>query len=261
MSNAWILDKISPNSVKRYVNYLNKNDYDGVHWEWIQPTSNPDVFKMQRYRSTTFTYHVKSKTFTLSGGKRTMSGIETKLDKALCTALFYHKDGIFHHGKLTATLYTDASHIPGSEAIGYAGWIAGSIDGKKERFPYVGGKILPFVAEPYIAEMYAIVKGVNVIKQKFDHIDKILIRSDSTGAMNYLKGIKPVKSKLLKEVTELSKYFLTSTNDIKFVFKHVKAHTGGSDIPSKVNEWCDENSKRQRKYYERQLQLQKGSVR
>lgn len=95
------------------------------------------------------------------------------------------------------------------------------------------------------AEMKAIGNAIFAVTNIWETkkpIKRILINSDCLPAIHLLSnrntGSKAKIKKLRNEVLKIM-----DSTDIKFIFRHVKAHTNGETRRRYVNNWCDKTAK------------------
>jgi len=136
------------------------------------------------------------------------------------------------------TINTDASFKKGIGA--YAYWI------KCDHFTLKGsGYFKDKVKDPSVAEAQCIANAIvaltNYVKDlQFDYM---VINTDSMWCVN---GIKAPKNEIFTLIAGLLNKFKDKTNCNKLSVRHVKAHTGKKNKRSWVNNWCDQECKRQR---------------
>ena len=101
--------------------------------------------------------------------------------------------------KLDATLYTDASF-----GAGGGGWGAYAATNGHPRI-IEAGKCPPECRDSNDAELFAIVAGLELIKERWPHVKSVLVRSDSQDAIRRVNnpgqhsrwpGMKPVAQRL-----------------------------------------------------------------
>ena len=159
--------------------------------------------------------------------------------------------------KKICTIYTDASFkIVGDKVLSSWAMYARCNNGRLEHsanFKNNSSK------DPTHAEARAIFKAIKMCYKKWPDIDIVFVNTDSLAVCHSMwpNGIgrqnmkisksKPESYQIIKAMQEwLIKHNLISR------FKHVKAHTGNSDVRSWVNDRCDKNAKKQRLKSERQ---------
>lgn len=148
---------------------------------------------------------------------------------------------------MKVTIFTDASVR--FKQCGYAFYIGCKI-GKIQK----AGKLKIKTHKVDLAELHCLANAVYTLKHcKFSPIEKVFIYCDNDTVVNsmYSKILfsDPEKRKVVDEIHFLMmdicvKHGLT-IRDIEtfFEIRHIKAHTGQSDIYSKINDWCDKNAK------------------
>lgn len=141
---------------------------------------------------------------------------------------------------MRVTILADASFCPDYHVGGYGFWIV------CERGKYGGGgSIKNTVPSSVIAEMMAVVNALHqglkvglVMKG-----DDVLMQTDCMGAINFLsrmvRGLPPDHMPIAQ-----AWYDLRTKNDIRVMFKHVKAHTGLTEARYIANKMCDKRAKK-----------------
>jgi hypothetical protein len=148
---------------------------------------------------------------------------------------------------MIATIFTDASVR--FKNCGYAFYI-GCRTGKIQK----AGRLKIRTDQVDLAELHCLANAVYTLKHcKFTPIEKVFIYCDNDTAVSALNGTALFKSEEKRKVVDeihflmmdvCIKYGKTMRDiDTFFEVNHIKAHTGGSDIFSKINAWCDKNAK------------------
>lgn len=145
-------------------------------------------------------------------------------------------------GGRLVTVFTDASFDHKTKAGGYAVWIKASW-GRLQHW----GRLRMKADTSQVAEAAALVNGICLAARKMDMRpgDTIVAVSDCKNAIDMLRhgqGWSKQKRALVEMVRSE-----TRARGINVVFRHVKAHTGGTDARSWVNDWCDKRAREGRK--------------
>lgn len=129
--------------------------------------------------------------------------------------------------KLSATVNTDASFCPRTNAGGWAAWI--SIDGGQKIKWH--GKFHKRPKTSSEAELWAIFNGIHLAAAA--GVTDVLVQSDCKAALLHLERdtaqTRFMRSKLARPVTIRT--------------KHVRAHTDTASPRTWVNDWCDRMAK------------------
>ena len=128
-----------------------------------------------------------------------------------------------------ATIITDASWCPDTNAGGYAVWITLSVDGMVTIRKY-SGQFNDLMESSNFAEVRALEIGIRLTKGHCVDAE-ILAHSDSKLALKYLN----------KEYDDVE-------------FRHVKGHTQNKDVISQANRWCDIEARKRMKSHRKELQ-------
>lgn len=145
------------------------------------------------------------------------------------------------------SIFTDASVR--FKWCGYAFYI-GCRMGKIQK----AGRLKVRTSKSDLAELHCIANAIYTLKHsKFGKIENVHIYSDSESAVMALNGLSRFadeeKRKAIDEIhflmIEVCVKHGKTMRDIDDFFKvtHVKAHTGASDIYSRINDWCDKSAK------------------
>lgn len=153
--------------------------------------------------------------------------------------------------KVICTIYTDASWKQvGKNVLSSWAMYARCNDEKlehSEMFKNNSSK------NPTHAEARAIFRAIRKATKKWPNIDIIFVNTDSLAICHSMwpDGIGRQRMKVVNTkggtyqiVTAMKKWL--DENNYVHRFKHVKAHQGGKDVRSWVNELCDKNAKKQR---------------
>lgn len=148
--------------------------------------------------------------------------------------------------KLLVTIYTDASFkkVNGKIHASFAMYAKCKHGVLTKSLP-----INKTVDNPNEAEAYACYTAIKLCKCKWDDIKVAFINTDSLHTcikmwpFKYRQKVKGSDrfNSIIKSMKEYCK-----DNNIETRFKHVKAHTGGNDTRSWLNDWCDRNAKKER---------------
>lgn len=140
------------------------------------------------------------------------------------------------------TLYTDASWEP-EEGVGGWGIWARCEKGRLTDH----GKCPKWVDCNNSAEIAAIVIGVFRVFEEWDDVEGILVCTDSTTAMQYLKfrpnGTKSLKRKKWLKVRRIV-HDLLDLKDCKIKIRHVKGHQSSKTVQGWLNNKVDHFSRK-----------------
>ena len=140
--------------------------------------------------------------------------------------------------KFDVTIYSDAS-LKGRHSLGYAAWIKGTGYTKK----ITGHKVTEYKSTSTLAEMRAIIQAVRQVIHDRPNFRHILINTDAKFVNTILcYGMIATQSEYTEHLIRHHRYFLDMLDDRLITIRHVKAHTGGSDKRSYLNQWCDTNA-------------------
>ena len=153
---------------------------------------------------------------------------------------------------MLVTINTDASFHPRLHHGAYAFWaISNNFKITKS------GRFTNKCHSPDDAEAKCIINALKVVLYAHSGISKVIINTDSLNATAILLKdkvhihkyvrIKKMYISLLQQ--SYSKVLKGSKNNPVIEFRHVKAHTGTNDSRSYVNEWCDNEAKKQLKRF------------
>ena len=100
------------------------------------------------------------------------------------------------------------------------------------------------------AEAYGCYIAIKLCKQKWNDMKIAFVNTDSQQTCIKMWPFKYRQkvggsdkfNSIIKSMKEYCK-----DNNIEHRFKHVKAHTNGTDIRSWLNDWCDKNAKKERR--------------
>lgn len=137
------------------------------------------------------------------------------------------------------TAYTDASfHQRG----GWAVWL------RSERGRIVRqGKCPDTITDSFAAELWAIKQALEISVAEWPEGEVVLINTDCLAAIDGLQpGAPNFGREELVDIQEAIESFVFA-NYLTLRFKHVKAHTGQSDVRSYINRAVDQKSRRARK--------------
>lgn len=148
---------------------------------------------------------------------------------------------------MKVSIFTDASVR--FKNCGYAFYI-GCRMGKIQK----AGQLKIHTGNVALAELHAIANAVYTLKHsKFTPIDKVFIYCDSDSAVMALNGLARFQDEETRKAVDEIHYLMIEVcvkhgktmRDIDTFFEvaHIKAHTEGDDIYSKINAWCDTNAK------------------
>lgn len=150
---------------------------------------------------------------------------------------------------MIVTINTDASVVEGCG--GYAFWIVCDA-GKIQKAGHIKTKITSSLG----AEIFSIGNAIyTLLHSKFTEVTKVIVNTDSIGAIDILAGHVGVKpTSVFYKAVEETRFNMIDVcikngmpiRDVKkvFEFRHVKAHTKASDARSFVNNWCDKESRK-----------------
>ena len=138
------------------------------------------------------------------------------------------------------TIYSDASYNQRTKLSTYAYYIRSNKGVIKNNGPCPKEVKNITDAETYAAIM-ALGKAINSI----DEIDAICINTDCKYVISRLRDEDTLVSKnpFIKDLILRAKGYLEKEN-VSLKMRHVKAHTGGSDVRSWCNEICDKGAKK-----------------
>lgn len=139
---------------------------------------------------------------------------------------------------LFATVISDASWCPDTNAAGYACWVVCNGERVRDAGP------IPFApVSSNDAEIYALRRGVELARQHFK-ATSLLLQSDCVGALHRfgLHGGQKKSRYNRIDHTAMKNHFLGET--FMVMCKHVKGHTSNPDARSYVNRWCDKEAGR-----------------
>lgn len=146
------------------------------------------------------------------------------------------------------SIFTDASVR--NPICGYAFYI-GCRTGKLQK----AGKLKYEGGDTIMAELHALANALFTLKHsKFAPISKVWIYCDQAQVVKVINGShRGFKSEEHRKVIDECHFLMMeicmregkSIRDIEEMFSvnHIKAHTGNTDILSKINHWCDYNAK------------------
>lgn len=136
------------------------------------------------------------------------------------------------------TIYTDASHLPNTKKATYAFWM---------RWQYgrviKSGKFKDDIADSFRAEIRCILNAIYTAKKQVSNLQGIYLITDCKPAINLLRDRNNKPETLLKFAPEIVVYDAI-TKGLTIKFKHTKAHLGGKNIQSYINEQCDKLAKK-----------------
>lgn len=138
-----------------------------------------------------------------------------------------------------ATIYSDASFNHETGHAAYSFYIKCS-KGKVEDSASVEG-----VQDVNHAEMFAIYKGVEAALHKWPELEGVFVNTDSLVCCHILWPFRNTKDDhKSRRAVDTASLITKILGDKWMRTKHVKAHTGGSDIRSKVNRLVDRKAKK-----------------
>lgn len=134
---------------------------------------------------------------------------------------------------MRVTIYTDASHIPGTNTGTFAFWIRWE-HGRLIK----NGKFKDEILDSYRAEVRCVLNAIYFAKKNIANIDTLFMVTDCTPVINLLKHRNNKPATLIKMSGEIVAYE-GLTKGITVHWKHVKGHKGGRTMQSYINEQCD----------------------
>lgn len=135
---------------------------------------------------------------------------------------------------MRATVITDASFCPRTQAAGWAAWIR--LDGRKDPIKQYGSFKEP-VATSRDAEMLAAINGVFIAAK--EGATQVLVQTDCLAVVHMFEGItvnRAIKEAFTRARTKAGILGITVSA------KHVRGHTNDPASRSWVNRWCDEQA-------------------
>lgn len=146
---------------------------------------------------------------------------------------------------MIVTINTDASWSPTKKGASFAFWIVSN-----------SGKIAKSGIQKYpadsadMAEIRCIINAMYCLSfSKWEGVSKIIINTDSLNSCHVLRNDQAkIKRYRLqgKDFSQLRRKFnKLNPNNIPVEFRHVKAHTTTSTARTWVNQWCDDEAKKQ----------------
>lgn len=157
---------------------------------------------------------------------------------------------------MKVSIFTDASIVENN--CGYAFYI-----GCKSAKIQKAGKLRKSNINITLAELHCIANAVYTLKHsKIDPVTKIFIYTDNSQCVDALNKDARFKDAETRSVVDEIHFLMMEIcvkhgMSIRYIYKmfsinHIKAHTGKTDIMSKINHWCDVNA---RKYAKPNKQL------
>ena len=141
---------------------------------------------------------------------------------------------------MIVTINTDASFCKDTKKGGYAFSIVSNTFKTKR-----SGVFKTECINPDDAEARCIVNAMK-IAMTISGATRIIVNTDSLNAIAILTA-KPNKYVSTTKFEYIRQAYLKlfQPQSMRVEFRHVKAHTGINDARSKVNEWCDQEAKKQ----------------
>jgi len=138
------------------------------------------------------------------------------------------------------TVNTDASFHSGFKVGAYAFYIACD----EGRFSHSG--CLKKVKDPTEAEIQSIINAITFLKRmNIKGIVKIVINTDSMNAIHIFTNNKDaIKRYNLKYLLQYQS-IIKKIGVFVFDFRHIKSHVDTKTKRAWVNQWCDDNAKKQ----------------
>ncbi|MES2395629.1 MAG: RNase H family protein [Bacteroidota bacterium] len=144
---------------------------------------------------------------------------------------------------MLVTINTDASWSPKNKVGTFAFWVV-SNQGKIAKAGLLKGEI----RTPDHAELSCIANAIHCLMVQKWGITKIIINTDSLNSIHILNDDK----KLMKwyglkdhRFQVIRKVILQKLNGVKFECRHIKSHQNTATPRAWVNEWCDQEAKKQ----------------
>lgn len=139
---------------------------------------------------------------------------------------------------MLVTIYTDASFKQGKAS--WAAWIKSQSGTLK-----LHNRIHSAVDGPAHAEMIAVKHAVNAVLCENWPVSIFFINTD---CMAVCHAFWPWMDQSNENVNRIADEInaIADKRDITVRVKHVKAHTGRSDVRSFLNKWCDRKAKKSR---------------
>lgn len=148
---------------------------------------------------------------------------------------------------MKVSIFTDASVR--FLNCGYAFYI-GCRQGKIQK----AGKLKMKSAFVDLAELHCLANAIYTLKHsKFSPVSKVFIYCDNKTVVEALNGTALFKDEQKRKVVDEIKFLMMdiclkhgkTLRDVDTFFEviHIKAHTGNTDVFSKINAWCDKNAK------------------
>jgi ribonuclease HI len=153
--------------------------------------------------------------------------------------------------KILCTIYTDASYKVVNNTVISTGAMYAKCQDQllKESFPFENNSIV----SPTHAEAETIFRAIKKCYEKWGNLGVIFVNTDSLAVCHSMwpEGMGRQHFRINKSQKEAKSVIVNIRNFIKEKgleqrFKHVKAHQGGKDIRSWVNEVCDSEAKKER---------------
>jgi len=148
---------------------------------------------------------------------------------------------------MIVTINTDASYSHAKNRGTFAFWIV-SNSGKIK----MSGVLKESVISPTMAEMQCIINALYVTLNNsgWVNIGKIIINTDSLNSIHVLtKNESAIKKYNLKKYRQCKAYseFYKLIKDYKgqIELRHVRSHNGTDTANKWVNEWCDQEAKKE----------------
>lgn len=141
------------------------------------------------------------------------------------------------------TINTDASYCPKTGAAGYAFWIVCDLFTIKK-----SGMFKTTAKDPTDAESKCIANAIATLlaQKELPTVKWIIVNTDSLHSMERIQSKNTRKtSGFYNQIYAQWQTLKKRMKSEKAEFRHVKAHSGVKDKRSYVNEWCDENAKRE----------------
>ena len=137
------------------------------------------------------------------------------------------------------TVFTDASYCPSTGAAGWAVWMKHQGDTHR----YSGIPKNP-VKNPSHAEMVAAVYGISLAIKNYPDARTVHLVTDLLRTVEILRG--HARAKMDYEITAYNYvYRMAKEHNVHISCKHVKAHVTQGERRNYVNNWCDQEAKKQ----------------
>jgi len=138
---------------------------------------------------------------------------------------------------MNVTVYTDASFAENGAGVAY--WCRSDLG------RLVGGKYVPAVlSSVQEAEALAVLYALRAVRASWPGCHRYIFNVDNSSVIGALRRARPLSTEMGRKIVSTCHMYLGRQI---FSVKHVKAHTGGHDVRSYLNEQCDRLSKAHRR--------------